>query len=412
MATPKVLMVWLQRVLLAILLILAAFSYHPLFLQSENFSLNLYVYAITLMLLALNFYPKRILNLRFLTTFLILVLVVVIAALLFSAVGLTVSYIAEIPVILLPCVLVVIGYNAPLTSRDWIAIVLIYCVSLIFVLSTQIMTNIGAFQIAEEYIMGSEKNAAGVMLAVAIVALLLLYFSKRDSLSLWLRVTTLALLAVLLLVVVTLRARAAILTVVICAFFALLQMRRFHKETRYYRYLKLLGGGAILLLLLLLVSGFPLLSIYDYFYDSFFLNKTGDFSSGRMDRNIAAIEVLRESPVWGRMVYNVDIKWVHNYLLLKLSDYGIVGALPLLLPYFYLIFFTVKSHLQRNSFTFESIGYWVLLVLLIISLVEPSLPYAPGTAVTLAYLLLGYSLREAVAENEKKRNINTKTVTL
>lgn len=401
MASPKILMVWLQRVLLTILLILAAFSYHPLFLQSETLSLNLYVYAITLLLLALNFYPKRILNMRFLPIFLLLAMVVIVAALLFKAVGLDGEYLSEIPAILLPCVLIIIGYNAPISTKDWVVILLIYCGSLIYVLSTQIMTNIGAFQIAEEYIMGSEKNAAGVMLAVAIVALLLLYFAHRDKLSLPIRCVTLAMLAVLFLVMVTLRARGAILTVGICIILAFFQMRKFKRETHFFRYLKILGGGAAVLLLLLLVSGFPIMSIYDYFYDSFFLNKEGDFSSGRMERNLAAIEVIRESPVWGRMVYNVDIKWVHNYLLLKLSDYGIVGALPLLISYFYLAFFVVREHLKKNSFTFENIGFWVLLVLLIISLVEPSLPYAPGTAVVLSYLLLGFSLKQNPLKEEK-----------
>lgn len=406
MTSPKVLMVWLQRVLLTILLMLAAFSYHPLFLQSETLSLNLYVYAITLMLLLLNFYPKRILNMRFLPAFLLLAMIVIAAALVFKSIGFAGEYLSEIPAILLPCVLMIIGHNAPISTKDWTVILLIYCASLIFVLSTQIMTNIGAFQIAEEYIMGSEKNAAGVMLAVAIVALLLLYFAHRDKLSLSMRCVTLAMLAVLFLVMVTLRARGAMLTVVICAIIAFLQMCRFKRETHFFRYLKILGGGALVLLLLLLVCGFPIMSIYDYFYDSFFLNKTGDFSSGRMDRNIAAIEVIRESPLWGRMVYNIDIKWVHNYLLLKLSDYGIVGALPLLFSYFYLIFFVVREHQKKNSFTFENVGFWVLLVLLIISLVEPSLPYAPGTAVTLSYLLLGFSLRQISLNEEKKLNLN------
>lgn len=132
--------------------------------------------------------------------------------------------------------------------------------------------------------------------------------------------------------------------------------------------------------------------VFDYIYESFTLNQGNDLTSDRMNRNELALTIIMDSPFFGNLSIGSHYDWVHNYLLRQFSSYGFVAGFPLLALYLNLVLFVIKNVL-KCKFTLDAIGYIVFLIPIIISLEEPTFPYAPGTGTILSFILLGYSMR-------------------
>lgn len=144
------------------------------------------------------------------------------------------------------------------------------------------------------------------------------------------------------------------------------------------------------------------------------LNHEGDLTSDRTRRNIEALEIIKNDPFFGRMSSGQNVQWVHNYLLRIVSDYGILGASPLVYLYFILAI-TIFNKLRKIEIkNLYNIGYITMIVPLITSLAEPTYPFEPGTAVLFSYVLFGVSLSKssiinitASSKNLKQDDINT-----
>jgi len=54
----------------------------------------------------------------------------------------------------------------------------------------------------------------------------------------------------------------------------------------------------------------------------------------------------------------------------------------------------------KSGMVIQNIGFYVFMVPLIISLVEPTFPYSPGTGVIFSFVLLGFS----ICQIETKKN--------
>ena len=60
--------------------------------------------------------------------------------------------------------------------------------------------------------------------------------------------------------------------------------------------------------------------------------------------------------------------------------------------YLRLVFLTIRKSVKL-PINIENVGFFTTIVLLIISLEEPTFPFSPGTGVIMSFILLGNSLR-------------------
>jgi O-antigen ligase len=128
------------------------------------------------------------------------------------------------------------------------------------------------------------------------------------------------------------------------------------------------------------------------FSSSLYKNREEDLLTGRGSINNYALSFFERNPLFGSLSEDMDMtSLVHNFLLRQLASFGIIGSFPIVLLYIYMLFYIVKVSL-KSSVNITNIGFFFFLLQLIISLVEPTFPFAPGTGVVFSYILLGYSL--------------------
>lgn len=116
-------------------------------------------------------------------------------------------------------------------------------------------------------------------------------------------------------------------------------------------------------------------------------------STGRWERNLMGIEFLRTHWADGELYELSGIPWIHNYLLLRLVRYGVIWAAPFYLFYLYLAGAICRRAFNKERVGICNIGYYVLIIQFVISLLEPSAPFGPGTVVFVSYVILGISAR-------------------
>ena len=106
-----------------------------------------------------------------------------------------------------------------------------------------------------------------------------------------------------------------------------------------------------------------------------------------------AISIFSQNPFMGNIIERQEIGWVHNYLLLKLSDFGLLFAWPFIVYYFSLLIYCIKNLLRtnRNNYGLPIFyqGFALMLILFVTSILEPTFPFAPGTAVAYNFIMLG-----------------------
>ena len=90
---------------------------------------------------------------------------------------------------------------------------------------------------------------------------------------------------------------------------------------------------------------------------------------------------------------------VHNYPLRVLYEYGLFFSLPIISYYAYSLILVLRKSLKSNIRSINCIGYFLVMVPFIISFGEPTLPFGPGTATLLNFILFGYSLKCSVRTN-------------
>ena len=130
----------------------------------------------------------------------------------------------------------------------------------------------------------------------------------------------------------------------------------------------------------------------NYVYNSFFQNHEDDLTSGRAERNKAALVFLRNNLLVGNLDGFSHIPWIHNYPLLKLYDYGLFFSAPILLLYVYQLVSSIKCSL-KNKITIWGCGLFALIIPFIISMAEPTFPFGPGTSTVFNFILYGVSIR-------------------
>jgi len=158
----------------------------------------------------------------------------------------------------------------------------------------------------------------------------------------------------------------------------------------------IIGATIITLVLLYMFGALTIPSfLHDFFLGTKDISDLDAVSSGRIDRNSAALRFISEYPMFGQLTTPYYFNWVHNYVLLKVSQYGLLGSFPLLFLYFYLIWTIIRKISKIREFGTEHFGYMVMIIPITISLFEPSFPYGPGSVQAIVYFMFGYSLKNA-----------------
>lgn len=278
---------------------------------------------------------------------------------------------------------VMIGWQLDLPYKRFVATLLIFAIITMFTGVMQVVTNIGGFVILDQY-HTDNKNALGVMLATSAFIFLYLMFNNNENRF---KRTVLLLLTLLtFIVLLTIRARAATLTFFIMALYLFYERFKGKNFTKYF----LIGIVVAIVIYLILPS-----SIKGYIHNSFFQNYEdgGDITTGRMDRNLEALSFLSDHVLIGNLRANIHVDWIHNYLLNRTFEFGLVFVMPIFLFYFTLLIKTIKYSISSNIDNNYNIGFFLLLIPYIVSLVEPTLPFGPGTVTVCNFMYLGVALR-------------------
>lgn len=380
----------LKYISLCILLVLTALSYHPRFssfvTEDEVANpLNRYILLMTFITFGLNFIGSKWRDQTFVFTFAKWLSVIAIVGGILMLVGLSTSYLFEARNILMAFVFLLIGYNSKVSQTQLVVLILIYSLAVLFSVFYQIISNFGGFVIADLYLQYG-KNTLGVMTASSSVALLFLGLHSDKK---YIKILGCGLFVVLLFFTITIRARAAFLSIfLLSAFIVYRNIKDRDAGTTH-----IIGLVCIAFILLVVASLFParVANMWDYILSSFTQNQGSDLTSGRMSRNVFALNLIAEAPLFGNLTLGYKYEWIHNYVLRQTSSYGLLGSLPIMILYFYIVTFVYKQ-IRFNRLNLKYVGFVVFVIPLIISLEEPTFPFAPGTGVIFPFVLLGISL--------------------
>ena len=389
---------WARYWVLLLLVVLITISSHPTIMAMtyaagiENGTiLSRYIIMVFGALFVMCLNPKSMLKSKMIRKCWFLWFFIVLYYLIVLAIFGKRSMMGDVRSIAICLVAIMIGWQMDLNEKRFKILLLVFSGVILYAGLMQVFTNVGGFVILDQY-HTDNKNSLGVMLSTgAIIFLILAMNSQKKPI---LRVVYYVLAVLTFVVLLTIRARAASLTTILMVLYVLYE--RF-KGKNFILYLGL--GLALLVIVYLVLPS----SAKEFVYNSFFQNyEGGDVTGGRTERNIAALEVLAGPPFLGNLDQNVSVGWVHNYPLNKLFEYGLVFAFPVLLLYLYLLFLTTVKTIRSDNHNNYNIGYYLLIIPFIISMVEPTFPFGPGTATVFNFIIFGMALK--YAENEMEIN--------
>ena len=379
-----------RYIVLYLLLFLMAISYHPTIVTiSHNAGyengtiLSRYITGVFIILLVLciTFSFWRSSFMRF---YLVLsIIAILIGIIVYASYGNSL-YVNETRSILLSFFAIIIGWSLNPSKKGIENMMVFFSLCILFSGLMQVIMNIGGFVIKGQYL-ADAKNSLGALLGTVIISMLIV---RKSTDSKMMRLVS-ALMAVLgFVIILTVRARGALLSTILIG--SLFFFRLAKKNNNSF--------VVVFFLLFLALLSLPFLPdvVTGYIYDSLFAGEQGeDFSSGRVVAYYQAIDFLSQgNNIWlGDVDQSYDFAyWIHNYVLLQVFRYGLLFSFPLLVLYFYVFLKSIKGTIHTQSALMGG-GYPLLMILLMISLFEPTFPFGPGTATLFNFILFGTSLR-------------------
>lgn len=282
---------------------------------------------------------------------------------------------------------IVISYNLNIKERAYLFILNLFLWSAIYIGLSCIMAYGNGFTINEQY-MPIPKNQIAPVLSVALfIACYVGGISDRKLLKsyYW------SIALILFLCICVFRARANMVAVGL----GLIVYLFFYGKSK-----KTIGIGIVLFIIALLFT-----SIGDFVYKAFVghydVSDANSLSAGRTDVYSASLEFLGDNPFFGNIFPHTPLSYyhggiTHNYLLFTLENYGFLGGLLLVLFYVMLLIYVAKINMSKSSKdNLFSVGKFVFIVPLVISIFEYTYPYSPGSAVFVAYLCFGVFERKS-----------------
>lgn len=377
----------IQISLLYVIVFFMAVSYHPVVVGASK-SLELesgtllsrYILILFVVLFAVSIIKMPRIKAKFLLKSSIWLIILFIVSMIVSAIFNNQDMLSELRSIAIIIASIVIGWTVGLSQRQLSVCLYIFGITALFSGLSQVFSNIGGFVIEDQYLVDS-KNSLGAMLATAELAFLFLWRYMKNKLFRW---VSLFCAIITLVVIVTIRARASLLAVMIVAAIFIYNVLK-NKHTTVFTFIII---ASVLSALILIPS-----DINQFFYNSIFSGTQGDdITSGRIGVYEAAVNYLSENIMFGNIENNYHLPWIHNYLLLNVYEYGVLFSWPILCFYFYILLHSIK-YLIRTKVAFPYIGYSIVLVPFVISMLEPTFPFGPGTVTVTNFILLGIAER-------------------
>lgn len=274
-------------------------------------------------------------------------------------------------------IIMCLGYGCNIQENDMEIVIIVFGVSSIILGVYSMYYYVGAITLGDYMYAVEAKNMIGQIVASSGVGLLVISFSNKNRFLI--KVSLLVFSLVLLFV---LRCRTALLAFLVFGFCYYMRA----SQTKYKLFFILM----FLILLPFILA--PLMS----FMETVFVGRRDildldDLSSGRMERNIAAIAFFMEHPLMGELVTASDIPNIHNYLLHRLVNYGLF-VIPLFVVFFRLLFYNMRNWFRLNVRKSGCVGIWMMFIPLFCSMLEPSAPFGPGLVQAMPFFVLGYSM--------------------
>jgi hypothetical protein len=348
-----------------------------------------YFLSVGLFILTFNF--KQFVYIRFIFVYSIILYIFLLETILFLGLGYNTDF-NDILQLSIPFAAILIGYNINISREKYLNVIIIYCFAATILSVYSVIYYIGSFTVLDEY-MDLNKNSLGAILASAASVMLCTILLKETGKNRKIRLAVYFIIICAGLLVI--RARAAFISLFFCCL-VLLYMFLKNKRNRY-----LIIG--LIIFALAVLSLYDVLKVPDFIQSSLLgsrdINDLNSVSTGRIDRNVAALKFISDYPFLGQLTTYRYLEWVHNYVILKVSQYGLAGSAPLIFLYFYLIATVTKRILKIKEIRIEHFGYIAMIIPLFISLLEPSFPYGPGSVQFAVYFMLGYSFKMTSLNN-------------
>lgn len=301
----------------------------------------------------------------------------------------------EVRMTFIPLCAIWVGWRMKMDERRLTLLAGVFTIGVVMVGLAVVFMQGNGFSIRDYF--ADQKNALGPMLATAAVFCMGMVINAKGKTAVPMVLLGLALSALCVLLILTIRARAALLAVAVVL--SLMLFRRFKS-----RYTLLSFWVAILLV----VAVFMLLphSMKQYVHQSLFSGFTvGDVTSGRMERNYQAISIWAQHPLLGNLMNAKEIGVVHNYPLWQLFRFGLLGALPMLLIYIFLLVKDIKELFALRTVSVMAVGFYALLIAYVVSFFEYTFPFGPGTSTVVSFIFFGVALKSS-SKTENTSDVN------
>lgn len=376
----------LKYFIIIIFSFLIVFSYHPSIMKIDDYTgaiinpFSKYIIIAFCILFMTNILRiKTILRCPLIKTYMLIMLMILVYAVITIIFVGNKSIWWEVRSLTICLMAIIVGYMINISDKQLSRILVMFAISGLIVGLSIVITNVGGF-IIEEKSNVTYKNAIGVVLSTA--SIIFFYLSYNKDYNKLYRIMLIAMSILLLASILTIRARAAgLLTIVVLG--VVLYLRNKNTET-------LLITTIVIVILIFAMPQ----SIENFIVDSFFKGFEGkDVTSDRGRRNQEALLFLKDNLFIGNMNMLVDVDQIHNYPLRILFNGGIIFSFPILLLYCYLLVKGIYYVFKVNVIELRNIGFVTILIPFGISMLEPTLPFGPGTTTVFNFILLGIALR-------------------
>lgn len=378
----------IRFLLLLILVVLVCLYNHPYFNDiTENADIekgsvlspfiNLTFLILMLLSFRLNVFQQCYVIRRFMIFLIIIFFSLLLASLFFE-----VSPISETRMFVIPLAALIIGYVIDLSESQYRILTMVFLIIISYIAYMQITTNIGAFEIEDNYLVAN-KNSLGLVIGTGIILAFILALEK-DTRG-WIKIFYFIAAGFLLFCDLTIRARAATLIAVFLCFYVV-YLRNGSKRMMY-------TIAVIAIVFLVILVFIP--SMFDYFYASIYSGyEGGDVTSDRFNRNAGAIAAIMDNPFFCKLAHDYGVHQVHNFFLKTWYEKGLFFGWPILVMYVLQFIDIMRCSIKKCDINNRySIGFLLGLYPFLNSLAETTLPYGPGTDSVINFIFWGMACR-------------------
>jgi hypothetical protein len=242
-----------------------------------------------------------------------------------------------------------------------------------------------------------EKNQIGPMVGYSVLVFLF-FMIKYKSIYIKFFSFGLVILAYMTLLAISNRSAVVgvtLLIVFIMIYFIFIGIRKLLKKK--IKEVSITSG--VIIFIILLGFQFELIqSLFDTFLTSVTYNRLvtdlNALSSGRIQLIEDSLIWIKTYPFFGFIgLSSIPIsEYTHVYIIHTWMQYGLIGSLPFVLFYFFLIVFNLILMFKLGKDTFTILLFMILSVGFVISLLEYSYPYGPGVSQFILWFMLGQFL--------------------